>query len=339
VAPHARSAVALIGSPYQALAFLEYVAFAGIEHGVVFVNRVPDPDMLTPTLNTLARLKGFTFRFRRRGGFGHPAATTGEAAMEMAEVARVLAPDAVLVIGDYRETVGWRLARELDCAGGDVVVLDDGNMTMLIDRSDGGVEPVIWSEEAERGGFLPLPEVSFFTAYADILKAGRADIVHQNSWQALRSAYVGLARSESLSLVVGQAFARVGITDDAEELRIAQELVATARKLLPHTTPLYMAHRAEPDHKLRSLAADCHVARFDLPAELVPVAGGALPAAVVGHYSTVLTSYADLVPGAFPIYAVRMPYDRLLDVKKIALAYDDYAARYRDLISVIDALG
>lgn len=340
--PGTTSAVALIGSPFQALSLIEYVRVAGIDSGLVFVNRLPDAAMLTPTFNTLARLDGdFVFRFRPRGGFGHPTDKTGGVARDLADVVRSAdLADATLVLGDYRETVGWRLARELAPERGngadDVVVLDDGNMTMLIDRTDGGVRPLTWYEEAERGGFLPLPAVTFFTAYPDQLSSATDDVIRTNRWTWLKEQYVGLPRSSSVTLVVGQGLTRVGVTDEALELRIARELIATARALQPGTTPLYMAHRAETAAKLRALSSECDVVRFDVPAELVPIEAGILPAAIVGNYSTVLTSFADLAPGAFPIYAVELPFDELLDRRKrIKLAYDEYASRYAGLITVV----
>jgi len=336
--PPTRSAVALIGSPFQALSLLEYVRVADITAGLVFINRLPDAAMVTPTFNTLARLEGdFTFRFRPRGGFGHPTDKTEGVARGLADIVRGQGlADAQLVLGDYRETVGWRLARELDRAVDDVVVLDDGNMTMLIDRTDGGVRPLTWSEEAERGGFLPLPAVTFFTAYPDLLESAPYDVIRTNAWAWLKEQYVGLPRSGTVTLVVGQALTRVGVTDEALELRISRELIATARALHPDSTPLYMAHRAEATAKLRALSADCDVVRFDLPAELVPIEAGVLPAAIVGNYSTVLTSFADLAPGAFPIHAVELPFDELLDRRKrIRLAYDEYVSRYAGLITVV----
>jgi hypothetical protein len=333
------SAVALVGSPFQALSLLEYVRVAGIRSGLVFVNRLPDPAMLTPTFNTLARLDGdFTFRFRPRGGFGHPTEKTGEVARDLADVVRAAGlAEAPLILGDYRETVGWRLARDLDRGADEVVVLDDGNMTMLIDRTEGGVRPLTWSDEAERGGFLPLPAVTFFTAYPDLLAAAAGDVIRTNTWAWVREQYAGLPRSESVTLVVGQGLTRVGVTDEILELRIARELIATARDLHPQSSPLYMAHRAESAAKLRTLSAECDVVRFDVPAELVPVDAGVLPAAIVGNYSTVLTSFADLVPGAIPIHAVNLPFEELLDRRKrIKLAYDEYQSRYAGIITVVD---
>jgi hypothetical protein len=200
------------------------------------------------------------------------------------------------------------------------------------------VRPLTWSEEAERGGFLPLPAVTFFTAYPDLLQSAPGDVIRTNDWAWVKEQYVGLPRSETVTLVVGQGLTRVGVTDDALELRIARELIATARALHPESTPLYMAHRAESTAKLRALSTECDVVRFDVPAELVPIEAGVLPAAIVGNYSTVLTSFADLVPGAFPIYAVELPFDELLDRRKrIKLAYDEYRSRYAGLITVVAA--
>ena len=336
--PGTTSAVALIGSPFQALSLLEYTRVAGVGSGLVFINRLPDAAMMTPTFNTLARLEGeFTFCFRPRGGFGHPTEKTGEVARDLADVVRGEGlAEAQLVLGDYRETVGWRLARDLERGRDDVVVLDDGNMTMLIDRTDGGVRPLTWSDDAERGGFLPLPAVTFFTAYPDLLQSAPGDVILTNAWAWVKEQYVGLPHSEAVTLVVGQGLTRVGVTDDALELRIARELIATARAVCPGSTPLYMAHRAESAAKLRTLSTECSVVRFDLPAELVPIEAGILPAAIVGNYSTVLTSFADLVPGAFPIYAVELPFEELLDRRKrIKLAYDEYVSRYAGLITVV----
>ena len=331
------SVVALIGSPYQALSFLEYVADTKTTSGIVFVNQIREPTIVLPTFHTLARLRGFTFRLRPRGGFGAPGRDTGQIAAQLAEIVRAEAPDAVVVIGDYRETLGWRLARDLDRSGDQVVVIDDGVATVAIDRTSGGVVPLEWTESAEAGGFLPLPEVTFFTAFAASLRAAPGDVIVTNQWMRLRSQYRGLRRSKSLTLVIGQGFSRVGLIDPEPELLLARDLVAKARDLHPGTTPLYVAHRGESVEKLREVANFCDVVRFDLPIELVPVDTGWLPAGIVGHVSTALTSFADVVPRGLPIHAVRVPLDQFrLRQEHIAALYRRFETDYADSITVID---
>lgn len=327
---------ALIGSPYQALSFLEYVEDAKVSGGIVFVNQIREPEMVLPTYHTLARLRGFTFRLRPRGGFGAPAATTGAVAADLAAIVRAECPDATVVIGDYRETLGWRLARNLDRSAEQVVVLDDGVATIAIDRADGGCAPLDWSQEAEDGGFLPLPAVTFFTAFSASLKSAPGDIVHSNDWAYLKSKYRSLRRSSSLTLVIGQGFGRVGLIEPEPELALAKDLVATAKDLHPGTAVLYVAHRGESLDKLRGLAESCEVVRFDLPIELVPVDTGWLPAGIVGHNSTALTSFAELVPAGLPIHAVRVPLDQfLLRQDHIAELYRRFAADYPTAITVV----
>lgn len=307
---HGGSVFALIASPYQALCLVEYVEKAGITSGAVVIPRQREPEMMTPVFETLAHLRNFTFHFRVRSGFGQPGEGTGPIAEDVAELARTVAPDASIVIGDYRDTLGWKVARLLDRTK-DVVVLDDGVGTLAIDRGDGGFEPVVWSEQAERDGYMPLPEATFFTAYGGQFRTAPGDRVIDNDWQWLTARYRELPVSESLTLVIGQGFERVDMVDVETATEFARRLVARARELHPGGQPLYVAHRGDSMEKLKAVAEDCPVVRFDIPLELVPVEGGALPAAVVGHCSTAMISFASLAPGAFPITAVRLPFDRL----------------------------
>ena len=88
--------------------------------------------------------------------------------------------------------------------------------------------PLEWSEEAERGGFLPLPSVTFFTAYAKQLKASPSDVVLANDWAWLKGQYRQLPQSTSVVLVIGQGLARVGLVDEELDLRFAEDLVRQA---------------------------------------------------------------------------------------------------------------
>ena len=329
--------VALIGSPYQALGLLEYVRAADIGSGLVFVTKVRDPVMVSPTYNTLAHLRGFEFKFRPPSGFGKPHERTAGFAAELASMIRADFPEAPLVLGDYRETIGWRLARDLGRQGRELVVLDDGAPTLAIDRTNGGVAPLEWSEEAEKGGFLPLPAVTFFSAYAKQLKASPSDVVLENDWAWLREQYGQLPQSGSVVLVIGQGLARVGLVDEALDLRFAKDLVRQARELHPACTPLYVAHRGESAEKLRGVAQDCNVVRFDVPVELVPIQGGVLPAGIVGNYSAALTSFAAIVPKGLPIHAVRLPFDELHERGDyIAGIYAQLESGYAGSIAVVD---
>ena len=208
---------------------------------------------------------------------------------------------------------------------------------MAIDRTDGGVAPLEWSEDAEQGGFLPLPGVTFFTAYAKQLRASPSDVVMANDWGWLSSQYDRLPKSSSVVLVIGQGFARVGLVDDELDLRLAKDLIARARELHPTCTPLYVAHRGESAEKLRRLAEGCDVVRFDVPIELMPIHGGVLPAGVVGHYSTALTSFAAIVPDGMPIHAVRLNVEELQTrADYVAGIYTELESIYAGSITVVD---
>ncbi len=152
------SVLAVIGSPYQALGLLEYVREHDITKGTVFLPVQDDPSMLRPTMNVLMHLRGFTFHLRTSTGFRRPGSNTGPVAEEIVAIARNERTVERVVIGDYRDTSAWRVASLLGRTGSDVVVLDDGASSLAIDRSQGGFEPLEWTEEAERGGFMPQPD-------------------------------------------------------------------------------------------------------------------------------------------------------------------------------------
>jgi hypothetical protein len=331
------SILALIGSPYQALGLLEYVREHRINKGIVFLPIQNDPTMLRPSMNVLMHVRGLTFHLRRPTGFRHPSASTGTVAVEIAATARErLAVDTV-VIGDYRDTSAWRVASLLQKTGPDVVVLDDGASSFAIDRSQGGFAPLEWSEEAERGGFMPQQAVTFFTSMPDSLRVAPGDTVVPNNWTWLKSRYRGLRRSSSLVLVIGQGFSRVELMDKGTELDISRRLVSKARELHPGCKPLYVAHRGESIDKLRSIAEGCDVARFDVPLELVPVEAGLLPRGIVGHYSTAMTSLATLAPADLAIHSQRIPTDRLLSRGAyVADTYRRLESEFAELITFID---
>jgi hypothetical protein len=305
------SVLAVIGSPYQALGLLEYVREHRISRGTAVLPVQSDLAMMRPTINVLMHLRGFTFDLRRPTGFRKPGNNTGTVAEEIAALGRERGTVDTVVIGDYRDTAAWRVASILEKSGPDVVVLDDGAATLAIDRSGGGFAPLEWSEEAERDGFMPQPAVTFFTSMPEALRAGADDTIVPNRWAWLRSRYDELPRSDSLVLLIGQGFAHVRLMDEETELEVARRLVASAHDLHPGGRPLYVAHRAESIDKLRAISEVCEVARFDVPLELVPVEAGLLPAGVVAHYSTAMTSLATLAPPEVVVHSQRIPADRL----------------------------
>jgi hypothetical protein len=329
--------LAVIGSPYQALGLLEYVREQGITKGTVFLPIQDDLAMMRPSMNVLMHLRGFTFHSRRPTGFRQPGATTGTVAEEIVAIGRAKDTVDTVVIGDYRDTSAWRVASLLGRTGPDVVVLDDGASTFAIDRSQGGFAPLEWSEEAERGGFMPQQAVTFFTSMTDSLQAGAGDTVVPNNWTWLKSRYRGLRRSASLVLVIGQGFSRVRLMDEQTELELAGRLIGAARELHPDSNLLYVAHRGETISKLRAIAEGCAVARFDVPIELVPVEAALLPHAVVGHYSTALTSLATLAPPDLSVHSQRIPGDLLLSRGSyVADAYRRLEAAYIGRITFAD---
>ena len=250
----APSVLALIGSPYQALGLLEYVRTQGITKGSVFLPIQDDPAMLRPSMNALIHLRGFTFHLRRATGYWQPGVHTGTVAEGVVAIGREKNTIDTVVIGDYRDTMAWRVASLLHRTGPNVVVLDDGAATLAIDRSQGGFAPLEWSEEAERGGFMPQKAVTFFTSMPDSLQAAPGDTIVPNNWTWLKSRYRDLRRSASLVLVIGQGFSRGKLMEEQSELELAYRLVDTARQLHPGGNVLYVAHRAESVSKLRAMS-------------------------------------------------------------------------------------
>lgn len=331
------SILAVIGSPYQALGLLEYVREQRITKGSIFLPIQDDLAMLRPSMNVLIHLRGFTFHLRRASGFRYPGEHTGTVAEEIVAIGREMHTLDTVVIGDYRDTAAWRVASLLDRTGPDVVVLDDGASTLAIDRSQGGFAPLVWSEEAELGGFMPHKAITFFTSMPESLQAAPGDTVLANDWTWLKARYRGLRRSASLVLVIGQGFSRAKLMDEESELAVAHRLVDSARELHPGCNLLYVAHRRESISKLRAMAAVCDVARFDIPLELVPVEAGLLPRGVVGHYSTAMTSLATLAPADLPVHSQRIRTDLLLSRGDyIADAYRRLESDFAGLITFID---
>lgn len=335
-----QSILALVGSPYQALGLLEYVRENRITKVTVFLPVLADLKMLQPAMNVLMHVEGVTFHLRKSSGFRRPNEHTESAAQAIAQVAREQGAFDTIVIGDYRDTSAWRAASLLGLTGSDIVVLDDGASTLAIDRSEGGFEPLEWSEAAEAGGFMPQSAVTFFTSMPDSLRAASDDTIVPNNWTWLRSRYLNLKQSNSLVLVIGQGFSRVKLMDEQSELEIGHRLVEAARAVHPGSKPLYVAHRGESIDKLRAMAEVCDVARFDIPLEVVPVETGLLPRGVVGHYSTAMTSLATLAPPELAVHSQRIPVDRFLERGEyIAETYRRLETDFAQRITFIDQDG
>src|SRR3954468_5449983 len=104
------SLLALTGSPYQALGLLEYVRERRITKGSVFLKIQDDLAMLRPSMNVLMHLRGFTFHSRRPSGFRRPDVHTETMAQRIVAIARQQHTIDTVVIGDYRDTLAWRVA-------------------------------------------------------------------------------------------------------------------------------------------------------------------------------------------------------------------------------------
>ena len=240
--------------------------------------------MLTPTFNTLARLEGdFTFQLpaaRWRSVIRPRRRRMSPAALRTSSVLRAWPTRSSFSATTARPSVGGSPASST-AADDDVVVLDDGNMTMLIDRTDGGVRPLTWSEEAERGGFLPLPAVTFFTRVPGPASNPRP-VTSSARMRGLgsRSSTSGCPQSSTVTLVVGQGLTRVGVTDEALELRIvARAHRDRSRPASRQHSALYGAPGRGGWRSCAPCPPSCDVVRFDVPAELVPIEAGVLPAA------------------------------------------------------------
>ncbi len=291
------NAVFLIATPLQALNAIEarhHFKLAGGECQLVWLhsaspaNNRQTGDMLKQTdwarIHTINQTGG-TFRsWKRRFD-------------EVNAVARSTARTEYLFVGDYADDLMRHFAHTVSSSK--VVVLDDGNSTLLISRSrrdpavpchlmpnsfGGRVKHLAKTHLCGMNRSL-VDELTFFTIY-DLGADDRTTVV-PNTYAYLRSRLSQAGRSDE-TFLLGDA------TPDKDQMRedVYLDHLERALKHLGRSSLLYMAHRLEKAAKLRKIESrfGIRVRESTMPIECRLSLSVSVPRVIAGFFSSALDS-------------------------------------------------
>ncbi|MCA1984217.1 glycosyltransferase family 4 protein [Nocardioides nematodiphilus] len=297
--------VAMIASPLQALNLIEYAQATGTTVDLVLIGDGVSPEKTIPQIRTLlAQLPGTAVHVRATDGWakGTPhwqAEVFSEILLHIGALGR---PVERLVVGDFRITTAFQIARLLRLRPDQITVVDDGAATLLIDRRP-GTEGERLLEEEWRSSPLPdnrMPRgVTLFTAYWQAIKAAPQDVIVRNDYAHVRARIADLRVDPDLVVVLGSPFTVPGSdVSPGHDLRIAFEVIDAARARFPGCRVIYAPHRREPAQKLDLLRAEVEVREFDVPFEVATLELGVVPVAVMGLQTSLMANlpliFADL---------------------------------------------
>lgn len=198
----------------------------------------------------------------------------------------------------------------------------------------GGTE---WSSDAN---FASVEAVTFFTSYANELRAAPGDEVVANTFPRLRRLYRDLAVDPARIVVIGSPLLSLGLTSERIET-YTRELIACARAARPGAEVVYVPHRAESDSDLAYLAGECSIERFDLPFELVPLKVGSLPGLCATFYSSLSLNLLDLAGDRLSVLSLRIDPGDLDESRRetIERVYERIAAHPAGTTQVVASSG
>jgi hypothetical protein len=335
--------IAIVETGLQALNMVEYQAATDDLADLVVIPVDPGNGSSKQALDVLRffELHVPIYRQRLHGGWLKPGRNAGPALDELLALAAQVAPVGRLILGEYRLPLSWTFARALGLTGADVVVVDDGTATLRINRTDAITGDDMPGPTSDLP-YAPLDGVTFFSSYADALRASPLDTVIENRRHMLRTKYAGLPADESVTFVIGSPMLEAGVLADGDgDVEIALTLVEEARRWRPDAVVAYIPHRRESRRKLGALERHCDVIDFGRPYELVPPQIGQLPVYYVGLVSSLFTNLASLAPDRLHLRAYRLHDDAISPWHRAALArsYDELAAHPGIDVRVMDLAG
>ncbi|GAY16513.1 hypothetical protein [Mycobacterium sp. shizuoka-1] len=220
------------------------------------------------------------------------------------------------VVGEYRNSFSWAVLHRLGDLVGSVVVVDDGTAMLRIDRR----RPTLLSRKALRlrlksliflvfgvRGVLPPSALTFFTIFALEAHLADSDTIVRNDYRTLSAELRKLPPDEDSVYVIGTPHREAGVMDTGD-VELALELARFAGEWTGKEV-VYMAHRRERAEKLDALRAEFTVVMPDVPFEIYPRVIGKQPRAVVGYYSSLFATVADLLGDSVDITALQIPRD------------------------------
>lgn len=138
------STVALIFTPLQALNLLEYAETTGNEPLLILVGNSPQARNREQIGNVLAGATAKVTYIAGHSGVPRPGARQDAALAEIDFHLSTIEGPLLIVFGEYRSSLVWRVIRRHDLPGDRVVFVDDGAATLLVDRINTANDAVPW---------------------------------------------------------------------------------------------------------------------------------------------------------------------------------------------------
>lgn len=311
--------IAFVFSPLQALNLVEYSRRFGRQVDVVVVGHtsVLEPSsrsQIEAVLSLISPRKILYDEWLLRPTSARKAVKTA-----VAQLGKHLSDGPYeFVVGEYRSAFSWAVLQRLSGLAENVVVVDDGTATLRIDRRSS----VLKSSKVRRQklkallflgmgirGVVPSAGVTFFTSYSLEDRVADGDVIVRNDYRVLSAELRDLPPDDKYVYVIGSAHLEVGEVDDGD-VELALELTRFAAEYTGKQV-VYMAHRRERGEKLDALREEVTVVTPNVPFEIYPRVIGKRPRTIVGYYSSLFVTAAELLGDTVEIIALQIPRDRI----------------------------
>ncbi|MCB9409874.1 hypothetical protein [Mycolicibacterium sp.] len=339
--------VAFIDSPLQALNLLEYSKRFSREVDVVVVGDVAEPEscsQIEAVLSLLGPKQIIQREWMLRPAGPHRAQRS--VASGVAALRSHLPPGPhEFIVGEYRSAFSWAVLHRLKDLARNVVVVDDGTAMLRIDRQKSIPRSrEQWRLQLKRliflalgiRGIVPRSDLTFFTSFAINDRVAPGDTVIRNDYRTLSSELRELPPDEDSVYVIGGPYLEGGDVDQGD-VELALELIGFAADYTGKEV-IYMAHRRERAEKLNVLRREVTVVTPDVPFEIYPRVIGRRPRFIVGYYSSVFVTAAELLGNAVDIIALEMPRHQINSswLPFIDAVYEYYRTELPTAIRIVD---
>lgn len=353
---HAEKLVAFVSSPLQALNLVEFAERSGRQIDLVVVGVV---DGVGP--NSCAQIEAVLGPARprkviyaewlispRQPFHGRRAILSAVKDLR----AELSAGPYEFIVGEYRSAFTWAVLRRLKVSSENIVVVDDGTATLRIDRRRRFAPSREQLRQRLRGalflamgvrGAIPPGGLKFFTTYSINDRVGERDVVVHNDYRSLSAELQKLPMDDEHVYVIGGPYGEAmpealdATMNQEADVRISLELTRFAEEYTGKTA-VYMAHRREEPSKLDMLRRHVTVVSPDVPFEIYPRILGRRPRTIVGYYSSLFVTVAELLGNSVEIISLEIPSDLVNDEWRpfVEDVYRYYRSELRSFVSVVE---
>lgn len=341
--------VAFVYSPLQALNLFEYCRRFDRQVDVVVVGGVEalEPSSRTQLDEVLSLVRPRVILYREWGYWSHWPKGARRALADglSALLAHLSDRPYEFVVGEYRSAYSWAVLHRLKGLARKVVVIDDGTAMLRIDRRRSPLRSRKALRQKAKSllflaygipGVVPRPGVTFFTTYAIDDRVAVGDMIVRNDYRTLSAELRALPPDDDFVYVIGTPHREVGVVDEGD-VDLALELARFAAEVTGKKV-VYVAHRREGARKLDVLRNEFTVVMPNVPFEIYPRVIGKRPRVVVGYYSSLFVTIADLLGDAVEVLALEIPRERINDswLSFVDSVYRYYRAELGSAVRVVE---